>query len=596
MKGTVVSTWIKTCRRVYGEDIVNSAMDSVGWHNHKLFTPLENVEDEKIKKVVAHIAKSVNKDIKMVWNTIGKDNINTFYKDYPAFFQCENLYTFLKNIYNIHIVMTKKFLGAKPPYLVIEPISSKEAVLTYRSEREMYDYFYGLLMGSAEHFKEKIDFVEVKKEKGMLQVKITFEQNIYYKKDYIFNNILSLGVIKSFEFKIALFTFLITFISTVFLLKPVNALIASGISSAASALAAFGLLRPLRIIKDEFNEIMNSRYFSESKITTNDFLEDIHGLLINYKKKIKSDFTGFKGVTDEMKVFIDKINTISDSMNVTSNEISGVVQQVSEGAVSQAENTEDIAFKIHENMEILDTIVKNENINKIELEKAMHKLNNSYDEVDKASLNIKKALNNFLKVKDSSESLEKKAANITNIVSIVSGIAEQTNLLALNASIEAARAGEQGRGFSVVAESIRKLAEQSKDAVQEINSNLAEFVKDIKLVAQDVEYQYSALEKETESLENVRSVSYEAVHSIEVVADSTIKTIGDLNKEVKDLEKIAENIESLASIAEENSASSEEVSASVANYTAEILKLIENIEEFGEVTELFKQDLKKYTI
>lgn len=596
MKGTVVSTWIKTCRRVYGEDIVNSAMDSVGWHNHKLFTPLENVEDEKIKKVVAHIAKSVNKDIKMVWNTIGKDNINTFYKDYPAFFQCENLYTFLKNIYNIHIVMTKKFLGAKPPYLVIEPISSKEAVLTYRSEREMYDYFYGLLMGSAEHFKEKIDFVEVKKEKGMLQVKITFEQNIYYKKDYIFNNILSLGVIKSFEFKIALFTFLITFISTVFLLKPVNALIASGISSAASALAAFGLLRPLRIIKDEFNEIMNSRYFSESKITTNDFLEDIHGLLINYKKKIKSDFTGFKGVTDEMKVFIDKINTISDSMNVTSNEISGVVQQVSEGAVSQAENTEDIAFKIHENMEILDTIVKNENSNKIELEKAMHKLNNSYDEVDKASLNIKKALNNFLKVKDSSESLEKKAANITNIVSIVSGIAEQTNLLALNASIEAARAGEQGRGFSVVAESIRKLAEQSKDAVQEINSNLAEFVKDIKLVAQDVEYQYSALEKETESLENVRSVSYEAVHSIEVVADSTIKTIGDLNKEVKDLEKIAENIESLASIAEENSASSEEVSASVANYTAEILKLIENIEEFGEVTELFKQDLKKYTI
>ncbi len=283
-------------------------------------------------------------------------------------------------------------------------------------------------------------------------------------------------------------------------------------------------------------------------------------------------------------------------MNVTSNEISGVVHQVSEGAVSQAENTEDIAFKIHENMEILDTIVKSENSNKSELEKAVDQLNNSYNQVDKASLNIKKALNDFLKVKDNSESLENKAANITNIVSIVSDIAEQTNLLALNASIEAARAGEQGRGFSVVAESIRKLAEQSKGAVQEINSNLAEFVKDIKLVAQDVEHQYNDLEKETKSLETVRDISFEAVNSIQIVAGSTITTIDDLNKEVKYLETIAENIESLASIAEENSASSEEVSASVANYTAEILKLIENIEEFGEVTELFKQDLKNYTI
>ncbi len=596
MKGTVVSTWIKTCRRVYGDDIGNSAMDIVGWHKHKIFTPLENVEDEKIKNVVAHIAKMTNKDVKKVWNTIGEDNINTFYKDYPAFFQCENLYTFLRNIYNIHIVMTKKFIGAKPPFLVIEPISSKEAVLTYRSEREMYDYFYGLLMGSAEHFKEKIDFVEVKKEKGMLQVKITFENEIYYKKDYIFNNILSLGIIKSFELKIALFTFITTFLSTVFLLKPIHSLIAAAISSMAAGVAAFGLLRPLSIIKDEFNEINNRRYFSESKITTHDFLEEIHGLLINYKKQIKSDFTGFKGVTDEMKVFIDNINTISESMNVTSNEISGVVEQVSEGAVSQAENTEGIAFKIHESMNILDTIVKGENSNKVELEKAMEKLNNSYDQVDKASLNIKKALSDFLKVKDSSEVLEKKAANITNIVSIVSGIAEQTNLLALNASIEAARAGEQGRGFSVVAESIRKLAEQSKDAVQEINSNLAQFVKDIKLVVNDVDNQYTHLEKETKSLEDVREISFEAVNSIQTVAVSTIKTINDLNKEVKDFEEIAENIESLASIAEENSASSEEVSASVANYTSEILKLIKNIEEFGQVTELFKQDLKKYTI
>ena len=84
-----------------------------------------------------------------------------------------------------------------------------------------------------------------------------------------------------------------------------------------------------------------------------------------------------------------------------------------------------------------------------------------------------------MNVKEKGQNLERKANDITNIVSLVSGISDQTNLLALNASIEAARAGEQGRGFAVVAEEVRKLAEQSQQAVKDINDNLSHFANEI---------------------------------------------------------------------------------------------------------------------
>lgn len=274
-----------------------------------------------------------------------------------------------------------------------------------------------------------------------------------------------------------------------------------------------------------------------------------------------------------MNTFVNTINEISDSMNHTSTEISGVVEQVANGAVTQAQNTDKAVQALNGNIEALRNIVENENENKSELEDAMLKINNSYENVENASKNILKSLQSFNEVKEKGTQLEGKAKDINNIVSIVSGIAEQTNLLALNASIEAARAGEQGKGFAVVAESIRKLAEQSKEAVLDINSNLAQFVKEIGFLVDHIDVQYNVLEKETNNLDVVRNISYEANQSVQSVATSMIETISKLNIEADSISDVYDSIESLAAIAEENSASSEEVSASVINYTNEIKNL-----------------------
>ncbi|MGL5479601.1 MAG: heme NO-binding domain-containing protein [Clostridium sp.] len=599
MKGTVVSTWMKTNRKLFDDNVVNEAMDSVGFGRDKIFSPIENVDDDKVRACIKYIADKNNIKANELWRKIGQDNVITFSKDYPGFFKHDNVYSFLKSMFDVHVVMTKRFKGAKPPLLKIEPISKREAIFSYNSNRGMFDYFLGMLDGVCKHFNEKVKIEEINKTNTSLDLKLTFDKDIYFKKSFKVNKILSFGIFNSLSAKTSIIAFVFSLIPNLLLFGTsgiVKSLISSVIVAAFTFVFTKVLTSPISSIKDEINNLLNHKYDIDSEIVTNDEFEDIYKLLGKYKGRIQTDFVGFKGIVDEMNTFTRNINNISSSMENTSNEISGVVEQVATGAITQAENTDEAVESLNENINSLKGIVKKENGNKVQLEEAMGQINNSYTHVNKSSENIQTTLSKFNEVKNKGVDLENKASDITKIVQIVSAIAEQTNLLALNASIEAARAGEQGKGFAVVADSIRSLAEQSKDAVSEINTNLELFRHEINNLVKQIEDQYDILESETDNLGNVRDISFEANESVKEVASAMIHTINSLNTEASSISNVYSSIESLAAIAEENSASSEEVSANVTSYTNDIKDLIERISHFEDITKEFKKDLDKYKI
>lgn len=599
MKGTVVATWVRTCRKLYGDSVVNEAMDKIGYESKKIFSPVEDVKDDNVNTFMKYISEKQNIDLKELWRTVGEDNIHAFHHDYPAFFKHDNLYSFLRTLFDIHVVITERIPGAKPPIVSIEAISSREAIFTYSSKRGMFDYLQGVLIGAAKFFKEEIKTEVMDKTDSSVNLKITFDKDIYYKKVYRINKLLSLGFIKSVEGKAALLTFLISIITFIPILGTNNilkALITAAIGTVVTYIGVKVLMRPKNFIKKEIDKINNHNFTVDGRIVTGDYFEDMYQGIINHKKMISKDFVGFKGITDEMNNFVKRIEKISTIMNTTSQEISGVVEQLATTAVDQAENTQNCATTLNGNVESLNSVVKKENENKEQLEKAIKIINASYENVETTGKNIMTSLTKFQEVKDKGIELGSKANDIKGIVQIVSQISEQINLLALNASIEAARAGEAGKGFSVVAEEVRKLAEQTGSAVKDINGSLENFVSELDGLVEKIGTQYGVLDSEIGTLEDVRDLSYKAKVSAKTVADAMIESVSKLSKEAISIVSMSENVESLAAIAEENSASSEEVSASVINYTSEIQELSDNMGEFKKVTEGFKKDLDKYKI
>ncbi|WP_345792628.1 methyl-accepting chemotaxis protein [Thauera sp. JM12B12] len=152
-------------------------------------------------------------------------------------------------------------------------------------------------------------------------------------------------------------------------------------------------------------------------------------------------------------------------------------------------------------------------------------------------------------------SLESRANEISTIANVIKEIAAQTNLLALNAAIEAARAGEQGRGFAVVADEVRKLAERTSSATEEITSMIGAIQTD---TATAVDTMDKALPQVERGLDLARQAEH-ALREIRDGAGTTLERIRDVALATQEQSaastSIAQQVESIAQMVEETSAS-----------------------------------------
>ena len=597
MKGTVVSSWVESCRSLFGNDVVNQALKENKLEINVIFSPLEDVEDKVALGIVDYVGNSVGKDHKEIWRIMGEQNIQTFSKNYPGFFRHESAYQFLKSMNDVHVIVMKRFRGAKPPILDVKPLSAHEALFIYRSKRGLQDYLYGLLNGVMQHFNEKVKIEVLNELQDEVQIKLTFENEIQYTKKYRLNQFLSFGIIKTVMVKTAVLnTILITLASLFLVSNKISVIPIAVVTFAVSVLSSYLLHKPQRMLQKELEKLATCDFVEYLSVKTDDEYEKIMELVNDLKKNVQKDFIGFNAIVDEMYTFNGSVTGIAKTMQDTSNDITGVLDEVAIAATTQAEDTEHSVMILNDSILNVTRISDQSQTNKGKIEVAMVNLENSFNNVNNTTVEINNVLNKFNMIRNNSNELKKNAAGITQIVSIVSSIAKQINLLALNASIEAARAGEMGRGFAVVAEEVRRLSVETNKAVDQINHSLTGFVDDIGGVVGDIDIQYNVLEQESVKLTEAVGFSSKANKNLKKVSDMMISTSQDLKIEADNIASLFDNMHSLAAIAEENSAATEEASSNVAIYMDQINELTSQINIFNLMIENFQEDLSKYKI
>lgn len=333
-------------------------------------------------------------------------------------------------------------------------------------------------------------------------------------------------------------------------------------------------------------------------------------------REIRSDYKGeFKALADAMttlqqnnKSLLKQVQDICysislsfDAVSESTHSISSMIQETTAALTESSHNIDEQSREMGElasSGEHLDMQVS-------EMTQAINRSSDEGHVVKTHTLKSNEALQvlkerfsltteGFVVLSNQMEALYKASDQIVMIIETIRSIAGQTNLLALNASIEAARAGEQGRGFSVVAEEIRKLAEESASSVKEIDEIIKAIVAHIqssnevaaeqrKLIGNADDMVKETLAQYTLTEQSINHV-LNGIHALKRL----LEEIHQVQKQVKSGTEVvnrlsldnAKRIEEIAMSAEEETTNIEEISANIDNLQSQINLMKQNISQY----------------
>ena len=333
--------------------------------------------------------------------------------------------------------------------------------------------------------------------------------------------------------------------------KPISQLIVQAKEIAQGNLT----LKPTNIKShDEIGDLANTLNLMQSNLKN--MISTMHSSSFTLSKNANQTANSLTQMNDKMHLVSNRIVDVSKSMTDGMQH----TDQAASVLLSQSEDLQKMKsmadITVHNSYKTMD-VAKDGEVRAQEIIQDMEKIRDGSKEVS-----------------DSIQHLVESAKKIQHITSTIAGIASQTNLLALNASIEAARAGEHGQGFAVVAEEVRKLAEQSNNEVSEVEKLVKDIMDRIGKVTLSSQENEQYIEKgaqtvhfTSQSLQNISNAVADTVNEITNISQllsneteksiSIVQMIQQLKKSIHDLDS---SINQIANASQETTVSIDEIS------------------------------------
>lgn len=276
----------------------------------------------------------------------------------------------------------------------------------------------------------------------------------------------------------------------------------------------------------------------------------------------------------------DNITTITD----VSSSINAASQEIAAGIMSEASGIQTIFSSVQDNGKHLNEVSNSSGQISTKAKQSVDTVNQSLQTVNQSTEQMKTIETVVKNISTDMNNLNNKIEMVQDIFEGLITISNQTNLLSLNASIEAARAGEHGKGFAVVAQEVRKLADMSKENVDQATT----LINDINQVKEETL-------KSVDEGEDATAKGLELIHEVAIKVNDTLNTFTTMKilteKENANLlsltssfRSMSDELESISAISEEHAASIQEIQATIDEENEQILRINKSVQSLANVS------------